>query len=184
MSSENKIKRFNGSKYNDFEYDELGLFMLSLEEDADHTSKLISDKLGPGKKIMDATAGLGGNSISFNKHFTKVISIEKDPSRYSLLSSNLKRHSCHGTVLNDDFLNHLDKDVDVIFIDPPWGKDYKSKLKLSIQIDNLLLKQVTQMVLDRNRKVVWKLPNNYDLEEFSGFQYEKVPILNYILLFF
>lgn len=106
------------------------------------------------KKIIDATAHIGVDSINFLHNFkdASLISFEKDKKTYDVLCSNLLNFSyltktysidkltdpnnktqCY----NLDFVQNLDyiKNSDIVFIDAPWGgKDYRIKTKVSLYL--------------------------------------------------
>ena len=84
---------------------------------------LIKYNINPQKiKIVDYTAGVGGNVLSFCKYFKEVVGIEKDTSRYNLLALNLSSYQFNNLKLyNNSCLEFLDNEYDVIFFDPPWG---------------------------------------------------------------
>lgn len=124
--------------------------------------------------ITDATAGVGGNTISFGQSANKVYAIEIDTERSKLLANNIDVFNLKNIkVYNDDCLNILPEidNHNVIFIDPPWGgKNYKTYEKLNLYIgempidtvcikllDNVIMKKVPELI-------VLKLPKNYDIE--------------------
>ena len=90
--------------------------------------------------ITDATACVGGDSISFCKHFNKVISIELCPDRYYFLTENLKLYDFKNyTTYNNNSL-HIIKDLkqDIIFLDMPWGgRNYKDKKEMELYLSGL-----------------------------------------------
>jgi len=124
--------------------------------------------------ITDATAGVGGDTISFAKIFKEVISIELDKERYNYLSNNVSAYKFDNVILfNDDALKiiqHIEKQ-DIIFIDPPWGgKDYKKNNNLRLYINDIELEDCCISFLDKTKMkcvpslIVLKLPINYDLQ--------------------
>mgnify|MGYP000914468380 CR=1 FL=1 len=109
--------------YKNLKYDTEGEYSLTYQKDANTISTLIKTLFG-NVKILDATAGLGGNSISFGLNFTNVISIEINVNRCNLLKENLNLFKLNNTIICGDFLEHLDSinnDYDLVFVDPPWG---------------------------------------------------------------
>jgi 16S rRNA G966 N2-methylase RsmD len=79
---------------------------------------------------MDSTAGMGGNTIHFSKFFRKVIAIDIDNLHFNVLKNNVEALSLKNTELyHDSFLNHLDKKIDILFFDPPWGGNSYKKFK-------------------------------------------------------
>jgi len=104
------------------------------------------------KKIVDATAHIGVDSINFLHSFknANLISFERDKKTYDILCANLLNFS-HLTktysidkltdpnnktqCYNLDFVENIDyvKNADIVFIDAPWGgKEYRTKTKVSL----------------------------------------------------
>ena len=159
-----------------------GMFSLSYKEDADILSNIIKDKFGD-IKILDSTSGIGGNAISFGLHFSNLIAIEINKERFKYLKNNIKVFNINATLYDDDMLNHLNDDYDLIFIDPPWGgPNYKLEKLISLSLGNIKLKDLTQKIRDLNKIIVYKLPFNYNLNEFSIYNYEIHKIKNYLII--
>ena len=159
-----------------------GFYSLSYKEDADLLSNIIKEKFGD-VKILDGTAGIGGNSISFGLHFTNLISIEINKERFKYLESNLEMFQIKSKLINDDVLNHLNEDYDLVFFDPPWGgPNYKLEKLLSLKLGNIKLKDLTKQLKEMNKTIVFKLPFNYNLLEFSEYNYEIHNIKNYLII--
>jgi predicted RNA methylase len=80
--------------------------------------------------IIDGTAGIGGNTISFSKYFLKVYSIEINNVHYDVLKNNIEALSINNVdIYLDNFLNIMNDDLksNIFFFDPPWGgKSYKN----------------------------------------------------------
>jgi 16S rRNA G966 N2-methylase RsmD len=168
--------------YKDLKTDTEGIYSLSHKEDADKLSSLIKDKYGD-VKIMDATSGIGGNSISFGKTFSEVVSVEINPERFLLLKDNLKLYQVNNTTINGNFLDYLDKNYELIFLDPPWGgPSYKLKKSLRILMNNKSLGELSKILKEKGKIIVWKLPFNYDLDDFISFNYQIHKISNYIII--
>ena len=173
----------NEELYLQVKMDEQGKYSLSHYDDAMLTAYLIKNKYGD-ISILDGTAGAGGNSISFGIIFSNVKTIEMDTERFKLLSYNIKElFKLDNILINDDFYNHINDDYNLLFLDPPWGgPDYKYKNMLRLTISNKTMKDIANFILSKNRKLVLKLPFNYDLTEFNGIFYEKYKIKNYLLI--
>jgi 16S rRNA G966 N2-methylase RsmD len=168
--------------YSNLKYDKEGYYSLSHKEDADKLSLILKNKYKK-IKILDATAGVGGNSISFGQYFENVISIEIDKSRYDLLCENLSNYNLSNITINGNFMDNIDLDYNLIFIDPPWGgPTYKNEKKIILTLNEKSLKTITQELCDKNKIIVWKLPFNYDLNEFYEFNYEIYNIKNYLII--
>lgn len=74
--------------------------------------------------VTDATAAVGGNTISFAQYFFHVNSIEINKTHFDMLVHNLNVYGLKDkvTFYHNDFKNVVLKiKQDVIFFDPPWG---------------------------------------------------------------
>ncbi|CAN0481895.1 unnamed protein product, partial [Laminaria digitata] len=92
--------------------------------------------------VVDATACVGGNAISFANSFQEVWAVEIDPDRFKLLRGNVKKAVGSAAAsrgvrfFNSDFLDFLEAEKSeigakqpVVFLDPPWGgSDYKKQV--------------------------------------------------------
>lgn len=128
-------------------------------------------------RILDYTAGVGGNVISFNNYFNDIIAIEILNIRYNYLVNNLNIYCCNNVLpinycsikFNETYM--ISYNPDVIFIDPPWGDSWvKNSIGHRIffgddTIENFILN--IQSKFDNNfttnKLIVLKLPKNYDL---------------------
>lgn len=166
-------------------YDEEGLWSISLPTEADEITSLIC-KDNNIKIILDATAGLGGNSISFAKSVDKVVSVELDKNRYDLLKNNINAYDINNVeLINDSCLNVLNKyQYDAYFFDPPWGgPDYKNKKSVSIKIGDKSLSNIVELIRENNNaEIYFKLPINYAINELIEFNFKIIPIKNYIII--
>jgi len=165
--------------------DSEGLWSLTHKKEADQISQIIFDIIGYNSTILDATAGIGGNTISFCKYFKKVIAIEKNKERYNLLYDNIKI-SCVDNieVINNTCIPYLNNKYDAYFFDPPWGGyDYKKYNELTLDLDNIRLVNIINLVkIKHNKLCIFKLPSNYNMKEFNKYNYKIYYIHNYIIM--
>jgi len=165
--------------------DDKSIYYISVREYAAKISNIIKKHLeildidAKNAIITDATAGVGGDTISFANNFKFVYAIELDKLRAEYLTNNIGVYDLKNTkVINDDctkILNHIDNH-DVIFIDPPWepnDEPYKNQVKLRLPLsfyesieaycnrlmDETYMKKVPKLI-------VLKLPKNYDTLHF------------------
>lgn len=122
--------------------------------------------------ITDATAGVGGNTISFDRHFNKVQAVESDLTRFQYLVNNMSIYKSKYTeFLHVDYTTvYLDLKQDVVFIDPPWGgPDYKYHDKLRIKLTSIPIERIVKDLLHsrQTKLVTLKLPLNYDYDYFD-----------------
>ena len=172
--------------YSLLKMDKEGAWSLTHKKEADIISNIIYNIVGFNNIILDGTAGIGGNTISFCNKFKQVIAIEKDTERYNLLSENTNNLN-NLTLINSTCLTHLSDKYDVIFLDPPWGGlDYKKYDKISLQLDNYNIKTIIDKVksysFKENRLCVLKLPFNYNMMEFCEYNYKVIYIRNYLIV--
>lgn len=129
--------------------------------------------------IMDATACVGGDTISFAEYFPKVIAVEKDEKTFRMLENNLDVYRLKDRVLpiHADFVellrgNNIPASVDAVYIDPPWnppGQPWHSKLKnLMLSLSNVPIHTVVHDIIKKThiRTVVLKVPFNFDFRAF------------------
>jgi 16S rRNA G966 N2-methylase RsmD len=172
--------------------DEVGMYSISTPKKADIISRIILDCLQrriPADKIVitDAMAGVGGNVISFAKHFGHVNAVEIEQNRFKYMINNVGIFKCHNiSALNLDYINVLNKlKQDVIFMDPPWGgKQYKEQEHVNIMIGTHQLNEVIQTITQSAlcRLLVLKLPTNYDIDQFKDYRKVKVYDLKKMLI--
>jgi len=209
----NKISRIfpqlkNSSNYSKLLIDEESFSFITIREIAELTSKIISyhlikNNINPQKtNIIDYTAGVGGNILSFSKYFNNVYAIEIDKVRSEYLQNNINIYNQKNVfVINDSSINYnnekmLDIKPNVIFIDPPWGgicyrKNDLLRLTLSdMPVEVLVLdifekfRTINISPLDSysNRLVVLKLPKNYDIENFYNYIKKNTVAKNYVII--
>lgn len=148
--------------------DEESLFSVTDDKTADTQTQIgiqlfqfsTSKKL---KNVMDATAAVGGNTISFARGNLNVISNELDGGRFDLLNHNLEVLELEGDVkiFNDDFLDFFKgplkkelKDVELIFFDPPWGGvDYKEKKLIELYLGDQDMASIIEKIFKEFPKV-------------------------------
>jgi 16S rRNA G966 N2-methylase RsmD len=132
--------------------------------------------------IIDATAHIGADAINFHRRFgASVICLENDTETYKCLLSNMR------TIVGDvnpnfcvpcnalEFIKGFKKQVDFVYIDPPWGGpgywEYKTiMLYLEYNGHRVPLYDVVSMVFNENftKTVIVKVPSNFDFITFRN----------------
>lgn len=77
-----------------------------------------------GKRVIDATCGVGGNAIAFARAGCDVVAIDLHASRLELAQANAHAYQVASRIqfVHGDALKLLpDLEADVVFVDPPWG---------------------------------------------------------------
>lgn len=141
--------------------------------------------------ILDCTAGCGGDTISFLNKFKKVYSIEKNPIRFTYLMNNIKEYNLtkNSIIFNGNFEDIIKniKDIDVMYIDPPWGgSSYKKQKLVKLKMNNVFLDNIILNIIDDKsykqlNYIILKLPNNYDIKSLYELIKTKTKITLYNL---
>lgn len=164
-----------------------GLYSISKYNDAEWITSIIlsflNDKKIIKKEIIDGTAGIGGNTINFARHFSKVYAVEINNTHYNVLKNNLEALSIKNVIFYlDNFLNILDNlknNCNVFFFDPPWGgKTYKNFKYFNLKIGKMPVYNVINILYEKNFKyVILKAPYNLNISPiFSNIKYENMNI--------
>lgn len=181
--AENEVlfpKLLNRQKYELLQCDSVGKYSISRPDDATFIRNLISyycmriNLFDSQITVTDATAGVGGNTISFLSLFKYVNAVEFDSKRSTMLTNNITVYdfpSTKYTVLNDSYINvYKNLTQHVVFIDPPWGgKGYRKKPNITLELGGVPLEQlVTDIFAHTSTKiVVLKVPTNYNVAYFQ-----------------
>ena len=164
----------NKMDYSKLKIDDESLMYVTNYKDSKIITDIICDHLKIFKNplesiIVDATGGIGGDTISFAKYFQTVISIEYDTHRYEFLKNNINVYKLENVVdYNDNCVKIIPTlgVYDVLYIDPPWGgRDYKKKRNLHLTIGDIAIEDfIKEQMFGTPYISVCKLPKNYDLE--------------------
>ena len=155
--------------------DQMSRYILSIVD----PESLKSNKLSK-LSITDATACIGGNTISFGKYFSNVISIELEEYNFKILEHNIKeskeKKDLYKPPLNgvikiynsgyEEILPGVAK-KDVIFFDPPWTKEGEPYDKGNPSIPLLgdkTIFEVIDEVCELYKYVFVKLPVNLKID--------------------
>jgi len=150
--------------YDLLNYDNEGLWSITHPEDANIISETILKFNTTESKIIDLTAGCGGNLLSFGKYFKNVTGVENNKERFDILNTNITCYDYNINILNDNCCNHLDEKYDIFFIDPPWGgPEYKFNDNLQLYLSDYELKEIIDKI-PNNKFIVIKIPYNYNYD--------------------
>ena len=129
---------------------------------------------------------IGCDTITFAHHFGKIITTEINNEFFLMLENNLQVYN----ITNVELINKscLDmykniSNVDVFYIDPPWGgKDYKKEKNLRLKIDNEYIDEIINNTINNVKLIVLKLPKNYNVcELYKLTKHNKIPMYIYKL---
>ena len=185
-------------KVENLKISKVGKFSISNKYDAKFVSNKIRSFIDSKNiTITDATANNGGNTISFGLNFKKVNSVEIDKGEYDILVNNINIYNLKNIkTYNKNYLEILEKlKQDVVFIDPPWGDDYKKdKLNIKLYLNTSTRRVNLLTVIDKIYKktltkiVVCKVPLNYNFSELykKFYNIKKIKLFKkkkYIIIF-
>ena len=152
------------------------IMYITIPTDAEQITRIIKNHLaeisreGTDIVVCDATAGVGGNTISFAQHFGKVHAVEVDTERFNYLTNNVNAYRFENVTLHHGDCHVVVPQIgpqDVIFVDPPWGgKGYKKREKVVLRMGDSDVEDTCLRFLTSAKILVVKLPKNYDVEHF------------------
>ena len=159
-------------------------FSVTDEDMADKFTDAIAQLPGvsPATPVVDATACVGGNALSFAKRFARVVAIENDAGRCALLRHNaavlgreavLEVHEgdCVELVPQLQLGQGGARDSFVVFLDPPWGGlSYKDQEVCELFLSDVPLSAVITnfLALPGCAWCVVKVPFNFDAAALRG----------------
>uniref|UniRef100_A0A1I8A8H5 Trimethylguanosine synthase n=1 Tax=Steinernema glaseri TaxID=37863 RepID=A0A1I8A8H5_9BILA len=119
--------------------DRAGWFSVTPERVAEHIADRIVQR--PGCVVLDAFAGVGGNSIQFALKGAHVIAVDLDPVRLKCAKRNAEVYGVaeHITFILGDFFHVAkmllkQKPIDAVFLSPPWGgPKYLNKMQFDLK---------------------------------------------------
>ena len=92
--------------------------------------------------IIDAFAGIGGDSIFFSKYFQHVHAIEKNKTHFEVLKNNIEVLDLSNVHLYMGNFMHIIQQAKLIdtkyilYMDPPWGgPEYKKQEMIDLEIE-------------------------------------------------
>lgn len=197
----------NINNYDKIQIDDESYSFITLKEIADYISKiicanLIENNINPGKSVMvDLTAGVGGNTLSFSKYFNKIHAVEIDNNRSEYLKNNIDVYELTNTFVYNKCCNlFIDENLlnigaNTVFVDPPWGgASYKEHDTILLKLGDINLEQVVINIINKikqeniNKFIFIKLPKNYNINHIYSIikNYainQKIIILNKMLIY-
>ena len=168
----------------DLRCDYEGLYSLTPQNESIIMAEIMADvcwqvlrKPASRTRILDGTAGLGGNVMGCARLFGRVQALEVDPNRFLLLQLNMSelgligtgRVECQrGSVLRLS----LRAAVPLLFLDPPWGgyayrRATAGPVHRPTPLHALLRAWAAQRRRARPTVVGLKLPTNFALQNFE-----------------
>lgn len=173
-------------EYDKIKIDEGSMILMSSHRLANFITNIIANRLRCMRienkylTILDATANCGGDTVNFAKKFNKVIAVEIDPLRAEYLQNNINVHKLNNvTVVNSDFNKVQMDNVDILFVDPPWGGEgYKNKTNLRLTLGDTYIEDICNKVnMKYTKLIVLKLPFNYDLSAlFANIMFNSITV--------
>jgi 16S rRNA G966 N2-methylase RsmD len=135
--------------------------------------KSLRNKEADKISIIDGTANIGGDTISFAKKFKKVLAVEKSPLNFQALKNNVEivfkpKLKAETILLNSSAVDILKSvksgEYDVLFLDPPWGgRHYRYFDKLDLFLDGINICNLIKKYFKKFDLIVLKVPANFNI---------------------
>lgn len=120
--------------------------------------------------IVDANAGIGGNSIFFCKYFDYVYCIDINEQAINYLEHNLRDFS-NKFIINENCLDILKIiKYNIIFFDPPWGgSQYKYKDSVNLYLNKININEIIEsLYIHKELELIClKAPSNFNINNNS-----------------
>ena len=156
--------------------DATGWYSVTPERIALHQAHRIASAFSRPITVVDAFAGVGGNTIAFARHprVERVVALEVDEGRIAIAKSNADVYGVAGKV---DWITGRWEDVkgglkaDVVFLAPPWGgvgyseRDVYSLTDVAVEGGGAALYAGCSDVVGERGAVAFNLPRNVDEAE-------------------
>ena len=114
--------------------------------------------------LTDATACVGGDTISFSRHFKHVNAVELQAIHATILKHNLQVYQRINVTVHEDDYTKLAYTLqqDVVFIDPPWGgRKYKNCQQTRLYLSKHPIGYIVNKLRGRAKLVILKVPTNF-----------------------
>jgi len=169
---------------------DIGKYSISKPGEAQHITNLLCTSLrkcnlnAKDLIITDATAGFGGNLISFSKRFKKVIGIEKSHINFNIVKNNTEIYKLDNVDLHHaSFIDLIPEQCkDVIFIDPPWGgRKYRFRENMMLHLDKVYIYDIVNQIPNTTKLIAIKVPFNFDYTKFINTIYPNQTISNWTI---
>ncbi len=127
-----------------------------------------------GRSVVDLGAGAGGNSIGFARAGSRVVAVEQDPARLATARHNARRYGVEAQIrfVHGDGMALLPTlKADILFLDPPWGREYN---KERMGLAELPLLQAALGFRSQFGAIWAKVPTSFDTREVPDARVEAV----------
>lgn len=148
------------------------LYSVTKPDKAKKIQKIITKHLNDIHKtpqdcvITDATACVGGDTLSFATYFKTVQSVELNPSHHKMLENNVRVYNRKNVnIFLGDYVKWMPMlQQDVVFIDPPWGGPmYKKRSNVKLELSNTPLCKIVSFLHNKTSMLVVKTPINFNI---------------------
>ncbi|XP_051199948.1 uncharacterized protein [Lolium perenne] len=141
-------------------------------------------RASPAGLVVDAFAGVGGNSIQFAARGCYVIAVEIDPRKVELARHNARIYGVEDMiefVVGDFFRLAPALKADLVFLSPPWGgPSYNQTPIYTLDMlkpkDGYMLFQAAQKIA---RNIIMFLPRNVDINQVEELSWLCSPPLDF-----
>ncbi|XP_020167823.1 uncharacterized protein [Aegilops tauschii subsp. strangulata] len=141
-------------------------------------------RAAPAGLVLDAFAGVGGNSIQFAARGCYVVAVEIDPRKVELARHNARIYGVEDMiefVVGDFFLLAPYLKADLVFLSPPWGgPSYNQTPVYTLDMlkpkDGHAVFQAAQKIAPN---IIMFLPRNVDISQVEELSWLSSPPLDF-----
>lgn len=186
-----KMDIINNYRFIDFEMNKEARYSLTKPFEASQIAVFVLDSLPnieDRKEIIDASCGVGGDSITFSRYFEIVHSVEINPETYELLLRNIQKFGAKNIMTyNVDFLLFIEENIEMIkrikaiYIDCPWaGPAYKFKKTVKLYMSEIPIDEVIDRIFKINKEIIifMKVPFNVEMTNYEHYVVDFKVIIN------
>lgn len=131
-----------------------------------------------GKRVVDACCGSGGNAVAFARAGCEVVAIDIDQERLAEAAHNAALYGVAPRIrflLGDACALLPELSADVLFADPPWGRDYDKRATSRAELPLLdALLALPEAVRARFATWLLKLPSSFATSSLPAAQLRAV----------
>ncbi|AZQ44044.1 class I SAM-dependent methyltransferase [Nonlabens ponticola] len=138
---------------------------VNLEQSSSSTTAIYKSQIASGESMIDVTGGMGVDVYAFAKAYKSTIHLELDEQLQALTAHNLEAlktntKSYHGDGI--EFLKRLDKQVDLLYVDPS-RKTAASSKAVCLQDYEPNIIQHADLLLQKGKKILIKTSPMLDI---------------------
>jgi predicted RNA methylase len=168
-------------KLYDFFVNDVAKYSITRQCEAKQVCNYVNGGDSSSDSVIDLTCGVGGDAVNFAHKFKHVYAFEIDKNTFDLLNKNIEKFGITNiSTFNEDCLNVFNKGLlnsgVVVYLDPPWGKLYKSQTSLDLYLSGKPIHEILKRI--QNIPIYMKCPFNTNTSMFKEGIVDRIIIYN------